>query len=201
MMTTTLFTVTLVLLSAYVQGQNIVDAKCRTDRPIFQNFDVQKYLGKWFEIYRYEQRFSKDCNCVNAIYTLNEDNSVKVNNCCSKVSGNICNEGRAILSKPEAKEGKLSVSFFVETSPRYTILDTDYDNFAIIFDCVNTANHLPVDALWVNSRTPQLNPAIKAKVEGMLDEYFNRTQFIITNQEVEKCSAISWMPPMNHQPL
>ena len=112
-MTTTFFTVAvLVLLSAYVQGQNLVDTKCRTDRPIFQNFDVQKYLGKWFEIYRYEQRFSKDCNCVNAIYTLNDDGSVKVNNCCKKVDGAICNEGKAILSKPEAKEGKLNVAFF-----------------------------------------------------------------------------------------
>lgn len=113
MMITTFFTVAvLVLLNACVQGQNLVDTKCRTDRPILQNFDVQKYLGKWFEIYRYEQRFSKDCNCVNAIYTLNDDGSVKVNNCCHKESGAICNEGKAILSKPEAKEGKLNVAFF-----------------------------------------------------------------------------------------
>ena len=76
--------------------------------------------------------------------------------------------------------------FKVHSSPRYTILDNDYDNFAIIFDCVFSANYLPTDALWVLSRTPQLNSVVKAKVEVMLDEYFNRKQFITTNQDVKK---------------
>lgn len=63
------------------------------------------------------------------------------------------------------------------------VLDTDYDNFAIIFDCVATANYQPVDALWVLSRTSQLNPIVKENVEVMLDEHFNRDEFITTNQD------------------
>lgn len=82
------------------------------------------------------------------------------------------------------------MSIKVQTSPRYTILDTDYENYAIIFDCVSTANSLPIDALWVLSRTPQLKPVVKANVEAMLDEYFNRKEFITTNQDAKMYGMI-----------
>jgi len=55
----------------------------------------------------------KGCECSQAIYTLNDDNTVKINNCCKKPEGNECAIGKGIVSYPDHKplEGKLNVAF------------------------------------------------------------------------------------------
>ena len=45
-----------------------------------QNFDIDKYLGSWYEIARFDFRFEKDMNNVMAQYSLNEKNNVAVLN-------------------------------------------------------------------------------------------------------------------------
>ena len=44
------------------------------------NFDVSKYLGKWYEIARYDSWFEKDMDKTQAFYSLNEDGTVRVEN-------------------------------------------------------------------------------------------------------------------------
>jgi apolipoprotein D and lipocalin family protein len=43
-------------------------------------FDKKKYLGKWYEIARMDFRFERDLNNTTANYSVNEDNSIKVDN-------------------------------------------------------------------------------------------------------------------------
>lgn len=45
-----------------------------------KNFDVNQYLGKWYEIARFDFRFEKDLNNTTAEYSKNEDGSIKVKN-------------------------------------------------------------------------------------------------------------------------
>ena len=58
-------------------------------------------------------RLKKNCSCSRAIYTLNDDGSVRVKNCCRKPEGNGCAIGKAILSDSNQVnlEGKLNVAF------------------------------------------------------------------------------------------
>ncbi len=44
------------------------------------DFDLTKYLGKWYEIARFDYRFEKHLNNTTAQYNLNEDGTVKVIN-------------------------------------------------------------------------------------------------------------------------
>ena len=44
------------------------------------NFDVSKYLGKWYEIARYDSWFEKNMDKTQAFYSLNEDGTVRVEN-------------------------------------------------------------------------------------------------------------------------
>ncbi|HLS30519.1 MAG TPA: lipocalin family protein [Flavobacteriaceae bacterium] len=45
-----------------------------------KHFDVNRYLGNWYEIARFDFRFEKDMNNTMAQYSLNEKGNVKVLN-------------------------------------------------------------------------------------------------------------------------
>ncbi len=43
-------------------------------------FNKENYLGKWYEIARLDNRFEKDLKNNTAVYSLNNDGSIKVIN-------------------------------------------------------------------------------------------------------------------------
>lgn len=62
-------------------------------------------------------------------------------------------------------------------------MDTDYDNYAIVYLC----DELPMDkskeSFWLLSRTKTLNPSVKEAADGLIDKYFDRKSsvFITTD--------------------
>jgi len=45
-------------------------------------FNKEKYLGKWYEIARFDFKFERNLNNTTAQYSINEDGSIKVVNRC-----------------------------------------------------------------------------------------------------------------------
>ncbi|WP_316014442.1 lipocalin family protein [Roseobacter sp. HKCCA0434] len=45
-------------------------------------FELDRYLGEWYEIARFPNRFEEGCTDVTAAYDLNEDGTVAVTNSC-----------------------------------------------------------------------------------------------------------------------
>ncbi len=85
--------------------------------------DLQRYLGRWYEIARYEQGFQKDCDAVTADYALRSDGKISVLNKCVKPNGKATQaEGRAKIV-PDAGNAKLKVSFFGPFFGDYWVLD------------------------------------------------------------------------------
>jgi apolipoprotein D and lipocalin family protein len=81
--------------------------------------DLGRYLGKWFELARHENRFEKGLDAVTAEYSLDEDGTIIVAN--SGAQGGPKGErsfveGHAIVADDETN-AKLKVSFF---GPFYT---------------------------------------------------------------------------------
>ncbi|CAD6546218.1 Outer membrane lipoprotein Blc [Paraburkholderia kirstenboschensis] len=76
--------------------------------------DLGRYLGRWYEFARYENRFEKGCEAVTADYAAREDGLIDVTNSCRKNGV----EGPLDVSKGRAKvvagsdNAKLKVSFF-----------------------------------------------------------------------------------------
>ena len=67
-----LVTTALILLSGCVtKPANIIPVK---------NFQADKYLGKWYEIARFDNSFEKGMTNVYAEYSLNSDGTIKVVN-------------------------------------------------------------------------------------------------------------------------
>ena len=95
--------------------------------------EVSRYLGRWYELARYEQGFQKDCEGVTADYSLREDGKIKVVNTCRKPDGRITDAvGKAKIVDP-ATNAKLKVSFFGPFYGNYWVLDRAEDySWAIV---------------------------------------------------------------------
>ena len=72
-----------------------------------QNFKAEKFLGKWYEIARFDSRFEKDLSQVTAEYSKKDANSIQVKNRGYKYTKNKWREvtGEAKFVN-EPKEGR-----------------------------------------------------------------------------------------------
>lgn len=85
--------------------------------------DLKQYLGRWYEIARYDQRFERGCEGVTADYTFRADGKIDVLNRCRKSTGKI-DEARGIAKIVDpASNAKLKVSFFGPFYGDYWVLD------------------------------------------------------------------------------
>ncbi len=140
--------------------------------------DLNKYLGKWYEIYRLPNWFEDgDCVTVTAEYGLRSDGGVSVLNTCHK-------EGKKEEAKGIAKivEGtnnsKLRVSFFRPFYGDYWILDLDKDyKYAI----VGTPSK---EYLWILSREKTMsNEVLNKLLEKITSMGFDKSKLTYTIQE------------------
>ena len=85
--------------------------------------ELDRYLGRWYEIARYEQRFERGCKAATANYSLRDDGNIDVVNRCRKCGGNQ-SEARGIAKVVDRRSNaKLKVSFFGPFYGDYWILD------------------------------------------------------------------------------
>ncbi len=125
------------------------------DKTVVKELDLERYLGTWYELARYNHRFERGLVGVTANYSIREDGKIKVINSGYKKSldGKFSQAtGKAILPQPELEPGKLKVSFFWNFYGDYFVLELDENyQWAIIGSSSD-------NFLWILSRTPQLEP-------------------------------------------
>ncbi len=127
---------------------------------------LERYLGTWYEIASYPQRFQEGCTGTTATYTLRSDGEIDVLNKCRK--GDLDGpedvaEGRARVVD-RTSNAKLEVSFFRPFWGDYWIIDLgpDYE-YAVV-------GHPSRDYLWILSRTPTLDAEIYDGILTRLEE-------------------------------
>ena len=123
--------------------------------------DLNRYLGKWYQIAALPQLFSYNTKCVTAEYSLNSDGSVKVVNKQVTQDGTPQSiEGKATV-EPNSGNSKLRVGFFGQqpASSNYWIVEIADDySYAVFSDQTKTT-------LWILSRTPQMDPALVQQIK------------------------------------
>ena len=131
-------------------------------------FELDRYLGKWYEIARLDHSFERGLSHISARYSLREDGGVRVlNQGFNTEEGEWQQaEGKAYFVDKETT-GHLKVSFFGPFYASYVIavLDEDYQ-YALV-------TGPDTDYLWILARTPQLDPLITER----LLEYAKATGF------------------------
>lgn len=129
--------------------------------------DVGRYLGRWYELYRYDAPFQKGCEAVWADYSRNTDGSIRVVNNCHKGTpdGPIKTAAGKAKIVDAASGAKLRVSFFGPFYGNYWVLDHDEAyQWAIVGEPSGRY-------LWVLSRTTipsdSLRTLLRRRVEDM----------------------------------
>lgn len=134
-------------------------SSCQTIPPnakAVHDFDVDRYLGTWYEIARIDFKYEKDLIYTTATYSKNEDGSIAVlNRGYNKVKDEWKEaEGKAkFVDKTD--EAKLKVSFFGPFYAGYNVvaLDAEYKHALV------AGKNL--DYLWILSREKEIPESVK----------------------------------------
>lgn len=130
-----------------------------------KDFELERYLGKWYEIARLDHSFERGLDNISAEYSLRDDDGVKVINSGFSQKDNAWEqaEGKAYFVD-STNNGHLKVSFFGPFYGSYVIFELDRKNYQYAF--VSGPN---TSYLWLLSRTPQVDQEI-------LDRFKKRSQ-------------------------
>ncbi|KAL7286283.1 hypothetical protein TKK_0019459 [Trichogramma kaykai] len=158
------------------------------------DFDVQQYLGKWYEAERYFALFEVGGKCVTATYTLNPNGTVSVENRqINTLTGNPSSiVGHATLKNDN--RAQLSVVFPslpVSFDAPYWILDTDYTSYAVVWSC-NDFRVFSTRNAWILTREQHPPVAVLEKAYHALDKNkISKAFFMRTDQKncIEKGSS------------
>lgn len=124
-----------------------------------QGFDLNRYMGKWYEIARLDHPFERGLNQVTAQYELLPDGTVSVTNRGYSSHDNEWKEatGKAKFVDSE-NQGYLKVSFFGPFYGSYVIFELDQTDYQYAF-----VSGPDTDYLWLLSRTPDISKDIVSK--------------------------------------
>jgi len=118
--------------------------------------DLSRYLGTWYEIAHFPQRFQRGCTATTATYTQRPDGDIDVLNRCRK--GSLDGEEKSVLGRARvvdrASNARLEVSFFGPFWGDYWIIDLADDySYAVV-------GHPSRDYLWILGRAPSMDAAV-----------------------------------------
>ena len=130
-----------------------------------KNFQLDRYLGKWYEIARLDHSFERGLQQVTAEYTLRDDGGVSVKNRGFSAEKNSWSEaiGKAYFVN-EPDEAYLKVSFFGPFYGSYVIFELD-NNYEYAF-----VSGPDLSYLWLLSRQKKVDPAVMSKGRKMAQE-------------------------------
>ncbi|PLW83830.1 lipocalin [Kineobactrum sediminis] len=123
-----------------------------------KDFEVQRYLGTWYEIARLDHSFERGLSNVTAHYSLNNDGNIRVLN-----KGYDAEEGEWKEAEGLAKfvgddsTGHLKVSFFGPFYSSYVVFELDHEGYQYAFVSGFNTNYL-----WLLARSPEVSDDLQA---------------------------------------
>ena len=142
MLVVLLFMILLLSACVYNAGRDSIN------RSTVENFDLKSFMGRWYEIARFDHSFERGMQGVTADYSLQEDGTVLVVNSGKRGDKRVEAIGRA---KTTSQVGRLRVSFFWIFYSDYNVLDMGKDG-----EWVLVGSRSP-QYLWVMSRKPHMS--------------------------------------------
>ena len=117
-----------------------------------ENFELQRYLGTWYEIARLDHPFERGLENITAEYSLRDDGGVRIVNrgFSSEEREWKVAEGKAYFVE-DPNTGYLKVSFFGPFYGSYIVFELDRDDYQYAFVSGPDTSYL-----WLLSRTPKI---------------------------------------------
>jgi apolipoprotein D and lipocalin family protein len=144
---------------------------CRSTGPplaVVEALDLDRYLGRWYEIASFPQRFQEGCVATQATYARREDGRIRVENECRDGSfdGALRRaEGVAWRADPNGSPAKLEVQFFWPFRGDYWVIELDPEyRYAVV-------GHPSRAYLWILARERSLDPALYARLLERIERH------------------------------
>ena len=148
-------------------------------RPV-QGFELDRYLGTWYEIARLDHSFERGLSNVTANYSLREDGGVRVINRGFDTAKGEWDEaeGRAYFVEEDDK-GFLKVSFFGPFYGSYIVFELDQENYQYAFISGPNTSYL-----WLLAREPQIDAALLERFRSRATELgFDLSDLILVEHD------------------
>jgi apolipoprotein D and lipocalin family protein len=144
--------------------------------------ELERYVGKWYEIASLPVSQQEGCNCTTAEYTAIDGETIRVVNRCRKggPSGEISEATGTAYVVAGSNNAKLRVQFFWPFRGDYWIMDLADDySYAV----VGTPSR---KYFWILSRTPSMNEeTVQLLLNRLKDRGFDVSRAQRTNQQCE----------------
>jgi apolipoprotein D and lipocalin family protein len=153
-----------------------VNILTNTSLEVVPKVELERYLGKWYEIAHLPAKFQEGCDHTTATYSLLKDGSISVLNECTKNGKHKKAKGKAkVVDKTSG--AKLKVTFFWPFYGDYWIIKLSQD---YTYSVVGTPDR---NYLWILSRTPQMGESLFSElIEFVNGKGFNTANLIKTTQ-------------------
>ncbi len=140
---------------------------------VVKNFEINKYLGTWYEIARIDNKFEKDLINVKANYSLMDNGKVKVINSGYNTKKNEDKSIEGVAYLLEDGIGQLKVSFFRPFYAYYNIilLDENYE-----YAVVAGGNY---DYLWILSKDSKMSNEVYNELINKINDMGFDTKKIV----------------------
>ncbi len=142
-------------------------------------FELDRYLGKWYEIARLDHSFERGMQNVTAEYSMRDDGGVRVVNRGYKTDKGEWDEaeGRAYFVE-ESDQGYLKVSFFGPFYGSYVVFELDEDYQYAFVSGPDTSY------LWLLAREPVIDEALFERFKARARELgFNPADLIMVEHD------------------
>lgn len=125
-------------------------------RPV-QDFELARYLGRWYEIARLDHPFERGLSHVTAEYSLRDDGSVRVLNRGYAAEQREWKQAEGTARFAGAPQvGHLLVSFFGPLRASYVVFELDREDYG--YALVSGPDR---SALWLLARSPRIEPSLR----------------------------------------
>lgn len=143
-----------------------------------EQLDIPRFMGKWYEIARYDHSFEKGMTHVTAEYSLMEDGKIRVLNKGIKNGKTKEIVGKAKQPDPKEYPGRLKVSFFLWFYTDYYVLQLDENyQFALIGSSSDKY-------LWILSRTPKIpKPILDELLLNITQRGYDLSKLVFVEQQ------------------
>lgn len=163
--------------------------------PTVNNFNLEHFLGAWYEIARLPSSFQPDESTdISAVYTMEDAQHIRIDNRCRDENQKIMHAiGQAKII--DAEHGKLNVTFLPEGFRWIPFLDSAYWIFKIDEDYETALVGCPsLKSMWILHRETTLERSIlKSYLQHAKNLGFDLDELIFTvhtNQPTYPLSTI-----------
>jgi len=138
---------------------NLLGKSCPKGINPMKSLDAERYKGTWHEMYRVQGAVGQTGECGTVFYGDGPDDSISVRNVQligEKPNQTMKDIKGKVWCPNEKIEGACRLKFdsFFIPEGAYNVIDTDYENYAIVYTCATIARVFKQEQMWVMTRTP-----------------------------------------------